>query len=125
MIEEIEDTATWQAEAATPGRARALVEQVLDRGGLPELVPTATLLTSEIVTNAVVHVGGPVTMRVTCRPRRVRVEVSDRSEFPPVPTDATEASTGGRGLHLVECPGDRLGLHARRHRQGRVVRADR
>ena len=109
MIEELEDTATWEAEPATPGRARALVEQVLCRVGQAELAPTATLLTSEIVTNAVVHVGGPVAVRVKCRPALLRVEVADTSELPPVPAEAITTSTGGRGLHLVEALATRWG----------------
>lgn len=119
MIEELEDTATWEAEPATPGRARALVEQVLCRSGHAELVPTATLLTSEIVTNAVVHVGGPVAVRVTFGPSGLRVEVSDTSARPPVRTDAAAGATGGRGLHLVDALATRWGTT--RDGDGKVV----
>ncbi len=109
MIEQLEDTVTWEAEPATPGRARALVERLLSQGGLPELVSVATLLTSEIVTNAVVHVGGTIAVRVMCRVDGMRVEVTDSSGSPPTPNDSTMASTGGRGLHLVDALATRWG----------------
>jgi anti-sigma regulatory factor (Ser/Thr protein kinase) len=102
MVNQLEDEATWEAAPATPGRARVLVEQLLRRCGLTELVPTATLLTSEVVTNAVLHVGGTIALRVTCRPPGVRVEVADTSGQLPVAGDPPQASTGGRGLQLVE-----------------------
>jgi hypothetical protein len=41
-------------------------------------------------------------VRVTCRPPGVRVEVGDTSEQLPVAGDPPHASTGGRGLQLVE-----------------------
>ncbi|MDQ1429688.1 MAG: hypothetical protein QOF40_290, partial [Actinomycetota bacterium] len=102
MRQQLEDAATWEAAPATPARARALVEQLLKRSGLTELAPTATLLTSEVVTNAVLHVGGTIAVRVTCRPPAVRVEVGDSSEQAPVPGEPSRTSTGGRGLQLVE-----------------------
>ena len=73
----LEDAATWEARSTTPARARALVEQVLERGGHAELVDTAVLLTSEVVTNAVEHAGGPVSVRVRCDDHVLRVEVAD------------------------------------------------
>jgi anti-sigma regulatory factor (Ser/Thr protein kinase) len=102
MVNQLEDAATWEAAPATPGRARALVEQLLRRCGLTDLVPTATLLTSEVVTNAVLHAGGTIVVRVTCRPPAVRVEVEDSNGQLPVAADPPHASTGGRGLQLVE-----------------------
>lgn len=98
----VQDTAIWEAAPATPGRARALVEQLLRRNGFAELVPTATLLTSEVVTNAVLHVGGTIFVRVMCRPSGVRVEVEDTSEQVPVPGDPSHLSASGRGLELVD-----------------------
>jgi anti-sigma regulatory factor (Ser/Thr protein kinase) len=102
MVKQLEDAATWEAAPATPRRARVFVEKLLNRSGLAELAPTATLLTSEVVTNAVMHVGGTIAVRVTCRPAAVRVEVGDSSGQLPVPGEPSQASTGGRGLQLVE-----------------------
>jgi hypothetical protein len=102
MVDQLETAATWEAAPGTPRRARLLVEELLRRGGLGELVPTATLLTSEVVTNAVLHIGGPITLRVSCRPGTVRVEVCDTGEQFAVPGAPSEGATAGRGLQLVE-----------------------
>src|SRR4030088_1460573 len=102
MVKQLEDAATWEAAPATPRRARLFVEKLLNRSGLTELAPTASLLTSEVVTNAVMHVGGTIAVRVTCRPPAVRVEVGDSSARVPALRDPSRASAGGRGLRLVE-----------------------
>jgi anti-sigma regulatory factor (Ser/Thr protein kinase) len=119
MVEQVEGTATWEADPATPSRARALVERVLRRCGLAELVPTAALLTSEVVTNAVMHVGGAIAVRVTCRPRGLRVEVGDHGPPLFVPGAPTPASTSGRGLQLVDALASEWGTS--RDATGKVV----
>ena len=119
MVNELEEAAIWDAAPATPGRARSLVEGLLRRCGLTELVPAATLLTSEVVTNAVTHVGGTIGVRVIVRPPAVRVEVEDTSQQPPIPSGASQAATGGRGLHLVEAFASHWGTA--REAQGKVV----
>jgi anti-sigma regulatory factor (Ser/Thr protein kinase) len=69
-------------------------------------LPTIVLLTSELVTNAVVHpraVGDtPICLRVTVYEDRVRVEVEDQGEgFRRIPSGRPEGERG-RGLFLVE-----------------------
>ena len=102
-----EDAATWDAQPSTPARARHLVEQVLgrcglERGGDPELVATAVLLTSEIVTNAVRHSGGAVSVRARCDDHGLRVEVGDSGAGMPRVVEVVEDAISGRGMHLVE-----------------------
>ena len=46
------------AETASVGEARPFAGDRLDRRGLSEVQDVAVLLTSELVTNAVVHGGG-------------------------------------------------------------------
>ena len=62
----------------------------------------AELLTSELVTNAVLHVGSEVDVAVRLTPRTVRVEVRDASPDPPVPRHCEVDALTGRGLRLVE-----------------------
>jgi anti-sigma regulatory factor (Ser/Thr protein kinase) len=64
----------------------------------------AILLTSELVTNAIVHGESPVTVAVSWSGEQLRVEVHDRSRFLPAPwpvISAVDAETG-RGLLLVD-----------------------
>jgi anti-sigma regulatory factor (Ser/Thr protein kinase) len=86
-----------------------LIGNGLDRDGRDALVDDAVLLTSELVTNAVLHAGTPV--QVTCRllgddpDRSLEIAVLDRCPAqlrPDLPHGASEAAerTNGRGLQL-------------------------
>jgi anti-sigma regulatory factor (Ser/Thr protein kinase) len=60
------------------------------------------LLTSELVTNAIMH--GPsqtVTLVITCYRNQLRVDVHDTSRSAPAPVDAPVDAEAGRGLMLV------------------------
>jgi anti-sigma regulatory factor (Ser/Thr protein kinase) len=79
--------------------ARRFVRSVLDDA--PEDVrDRASLLTSEAVTNALVHATGPVTVEVRREAGSFRIEVSDCSSSPPIEREPTDG-TGGRGLHIL------------------------
>jgi anti-sigma regulatory factor (Ser/Thr protein kinase) len=91
------------ADASSPSRGRLVVGDVLRGWGLPRLVDAATLLVSELVTNAVRHAGTGLRLDVMRLPTGVRVAVTDhapqaRAERQPVDV----ATEGGRGLFLVE-----------------------
>jgi anti-sigma regulatory factor (Ser/Thr protein kinase) len=76
------------------------------------------LLTSELVTNSVVHAHSPVSLVISrCGPV-VRVEVADRMRGPVSPAGEPSDSRG-RGLRLVETLADRWGAHDTAH--GKVV----
>jgi anti-sigma regulatory factor (Ser/Thr protein kinase) len=99
---------TAGAEAAA--QARRVVRDLLERGRQPALVDTACLLTSELVTNAVVHAGAPVELIVDLDRVRLAVEVVDASDAPLRPTHAEPMDTGGRGLELVALLADAWGV---------------
>jgi anti-sigma regulatory factor (Ser/Thr protein kinase) len=131
-----------------PGRGTSFLgglSSVIDLDGLPESVSVArgfvrltlgvghpvldvvTLLTSEIVTNAVVHSdsrdGGPVTLAIADCPEFVCVEVLDAGGpmTPRLPHSGfgDADADGGRGLWLVEHMASGWGTYA--DRGGRVV----
>ena len=68
-------------DANAPARARAELRQAILGRLSDQDSATATLLTSELVTNAVIHpgqaVGGPVGLRITAFHDRIRVDVTD------------------------------------------------
>lgn len=112
-------------DPSAPAHARAYVRQLLaDRADKPGLDALA-LLTSELVTNAVVHpehlAGDLIGLRITAYEHRMRVEVSDSGAgFDParLPTTAaasppTRPEPGGRGLLLVEAIASRWGTRRR------------
>lgn len=101
-------------DPSAPARARAeLREALADDVGEADRA-TLTLLTSELVTNAVIHstadAGDIVRLRITTYPDRVRIEVTDPGSgfeignLPPRPRDF-----GGHGLVVVEGLASRWG----------------
>lgn len=68
-----------------------------------ELSQVVALLTTELVSNAVVHGGGDV-VRVTvdCTVGAVRVTCSDDDPTPPTVHTVAPDATGGRGMALID-----------------------
>ncbi|MFE1172587.1 ATP-binding protein [Streptomyces sp. NPDC058773] len=100
------------ADLTAVGEVRRELRQLLSRWTVPgvgELVDVATLLTSELVTNALVHAegGAVVTARVS---DRLRVEVRDFVPGRPEPRAPTTDGTSGRGLMLVRALADAWGI---------------
>jgi hypothetical protein len=69
--------------------------------GADRVVEDATLLVSELATNAVVHAGKPYTMVACWHPPLFRVEVIDAAPAPDLEARQPGA-TGGWGLQIVE-----------------------
>jgi anti-sigma regulatory factor (Ser/Thr protein kinase) len=90
------------AECASPRLARRFVTSTLTGWNAEHLIDTATLLTSELVTNAVVHADSPIELRVDRQVNVIRFEVQDRSERLPSWRPTGPEDTSGRGLLLLE-----------------------
>ncbi|PRX01835.1 UNVERIFIED_ORG: serine phosphatase RsbU (regulator of sigma subunit) [Actinomadura viridilutea] len=105
-------------------RARGLVRDRLARWDLPELADSTALLASELVTNAIRHAGGRVTLRLV-REGGLVCEVFDSSDARPRVRrhgDALRDAESGRGLHVVGSIARRWGV--RRTPTGKVVWAE-
>lgn len=89
---------------ADPGNVRAarrFIEESLASGELAELTDLATLLTSELVTNAFVHASSRVELEITTDTAGIRVEVVDWGDGTPEVQPIDLTTVGGRGLALV------------------------
>ena len=82
--------------------ARQMIRASLVEAGRDDLVETAELLVSEIVTNALVHAGTPIDVAFTLAGRGLRVEVSDGSPHAPTVRGYGPSAGTGRGLMLLE-----------------------
>ena len=91
------------AEARSASRARRFVIDTLDGLGRSDIEDVATLLVSELVTNALLHARTQLTVRVQVVGDGVRFDVVDGSPVPPAVRRFSSAeSATGRGLALVE-----------------------
>jgi DNA-binding NarL/FixJ family response regulator len=89
------------AEPTSPGVARTLVRDLLNADA-EQMVATAELLITELVTNAVVHTSSAPRVEVELFPDHVRVAVQDDDPTPPRPREPVRNEPGGRGLVLLE-----------------------
>lgn len=90
------------ADPDNAAAARRFVGRVLQHWRLEPLVDVATLLTSELVSNAILHSRSDMELRVSRGSAdRVRVEVFDHGPGKPRRRRPTVQATTGRGLDLV------------------------
>ena len=87
-----------------------------------ELVELTMLLTSELVTNAVVHGRGPIQLLLVEDGDRLRIEVTDADpRLPDGPGKPADHDESGRGLLILDRLADRWGSHPRPTPPGKVV----
>jgi anti-sigma regulatory factor (Ser/Thr protein kinase) len=89
------------ADVASSSTARRFIHEALDQAA-DEVRANAVFLISEVVTNAVLHARGPLTIEVRQKGRAYRIAVSDRSRTPPAPKGHRVDDATGRGLHLLD-----------------------
>jgi anti-sigma regulatory factor (Ser/Thr protein kinase) len=91
-------------DASSAAFARAAVRDSMSRWGLDDLEPVASLMATELVTNAVIHAdAGPTWLVLSLRDERLRIEVSDSdSDRLPERMHPDLTAEGGRGLALVD-----------------------
>ncbi|MFJ6865336.1 SpoIIE family protein phosphatase [Streptomyces termitum] len=107
--------AAFEPVGRSVAAARAFVRDTLQGWGHPELVDDAVVLTSELVTNAVVHAGTAAEVLVLRSEDSVRVEVADRYPEREIPVQGGTRPAGpdkenGRGLLLCAALADRWGV---------------
>jgi anti-sigma regulatory factor (Ser/Thr protein kinase) len=112
---EMEHRATFELAPEAASKARVVVNDELGRAITGKVLEDATLLVSELVTNAVRHApraGSPeVELRLKVDPERVRVVVSDPGAgFVVAPRLPTASESSGWGLYLVDRIADRWGI---------------
>lgn len=104
---------------AVPESRRAL-RHLLRQWGRPGRSDVAELLTSELVTNALIHTDTDAILTATVSPRGLRVEVRDFvARRPRLRMANSDDGTHGRGLVLVQSLADAWGVRA--HGVGKAV----
>ncbi len=97
---------------ARPSASRQARHWVVDRLAEMRLEPLADaveLLTSELVTNALIHAGTPMVLRLRPAGAGVEVEVHDGSAMPPARRHYSSTATTGRGVEVLDSLADEWG----------------
>ena len=105
------------AEART---ARRHVADTL-RGVDDDVVQTAQLLASELVSNALDHAAGAITLSIVVEADEVRVEVTDHAEGSPIVRDLDLEDEHGRGMLIVDALASAWGVGCYPRGRGKYV----
>ena len=123
-----EDDGAQMAEVRVPDRpasvpaTRAFLTRLLDGWGVAdEVIDDASLLTSELLSNAIQHGTGVVELRVEAEEGRLRVAVHDQGDETPVVNHAGPASPRGRGMWIVQSIAHDWGTEANGGEPGKSV----
>jgi anti-sigma regulatory factor (Ser/Thr protein kinase) len=103
-------------------RARAFITERLAEWGQSHLADTAALITSELVTNAILHADSPSRLRVHHDGTRLVIDVADDATTWPKVHDARPDEENHRGLAIVRALATRWG--ARTTTTGKIVWAE-
>jgi len=101
---------TLPATPTSVAEARLLVRDLLCAQGRADLVDTATLLVSELVTNSLLHAGTSVGLSAHVDRDGLLVEVADDSPHAPVRREYAATAGTGRGLRMLESLVDDWGV---------------
>ncbi|MZD56051.1 SpoIIE family protein phosphatase [Streptomyces sp. SID5606] len=107
--------------------ARTFVHHQLGSWGLADMADVVELAASEIVTNALVHAGSDVDLRLRVFGDHLRLEVRDSDSNPPIPSSLSRdeeppEAEHGRGMLIVEALADEWASHP--NGQGKTVSVD-
>ncbi|GAA3835996.1 SpoIIE family protein phosphatase [Streptomyces chiangmaiensis] len=108
--------ATFEPVGRSVATARSFVRDTLQGWGFADIVDDAVVLTSELVTNAVVHAGTAADVLCLRSDDGVRIEVADRYPEREVPLQSAAVDMGhpdregGRGLQLCAALAGRWGV---------------
>ena len=112
----MESAVRLQPEPQSAGVARAWIRDQLTSMGRPELVDSAQLATSELVTNAVLHARTRITVAVRAEGDEIFIEVADASAnrlAPPIDAGSGALATVGNGLQIIGALARRWGVRER------------
>ncbi|PNE39571.1 protein phosphatase [Streptomyces noursei] len=106
-----------QADPAGTAEVRSALRRTLDQWRAGAVTHNVEVAASELIANALTHTesGALVSVELVpgAAPRRLRLEVEDRSSQWPRRRHPGETATSGRGLLLVEALSDRWGAEPR------------
>jgi anti-sigma regulatory factor (Ser/Thr protein kinase) len=89
--------------------ARQFVTETIGRWGYNDVMDDASVVVTELVTNAILHARSPFSVIVGSRDGRLRIAVRDANQTLPSRRTPHELQAGGRGLVVIDALADRSG----------------
>lgn len=122
VLGQMDDCLELESKPEMVAVARMFVRDRLSSWEANEHMHSALVVTSELVTNAVLHARTSIQVRIEVRQSVVRVEVSDENPRVPTMAPCPPEATSGRGLALVAALATSWGIEQRD--DGKVVWAE-
>jgi len=103
----------FEPDSREVSRARRFVTRALQAWGLDADIPPLELMVSELVSNALVHGTGQISVQLSCQDSSLRLEVSDEGGV--TSPHLRPPTVGGWGLQFVDELADSWGSEKRGH----------
>ena len=116
-----QSTVILSSDPRSAGEARRFAARTLASWHVEVVQAAVELLVSELVTNALFHAAGPITVTLRVDGTHVRGEVLDRSPEVPVRRDRDTLTTRGRGLTVIDAYADSWGVERAEAGDGKSV----
>jgi DNA-binding NarL/FixJ family response regulator len=116
------ESARFEADVSTVPLAREFVRRWLQESGADHASDEASLIVTELATNAVLHADSPYEVRLSRTGGVVRIEVADGDAGTPEPQPFSAVAETGRGIVIVSAISSSWGIDAQPH--GKVTWAE-
>ena len=116
------ESARFEADVSTVPLAREFVRRWLHECGADHVFDEASLIVTELATNAVLHADSPYEVRLSRTDGVVRIEVADGDAGTPEPQPFSAVAESGRGIVIVSAISASWGIEAQP--QGKVTWAE-
>jgi CheY-like chemotaxis protein/anti-sigma regulatory factor (Ser/Thr protein kinase) len=116
------DAARFDADVSTVPLAREFVRQWLHDLAADHVFDEASLIVTELATNAVLHADSPYEVRLSRTDGVIRIEVADADAGTPEPQPFSAVAESGRGIVIVSAISASWGIEAQPH--GKVTWAE-
>jgi CheY-like chemotaxis protein/anti-sigma regulatory factor (Ser/Thr protein kinase) len=107
------EVARFDAVPSSVPLAREFVRALLRDWGADDVFHEASLIVTELASNAVLHAGSPYEVRITHEDGVLRIEVADGGPGTPEPQPFSAVAETGRGIVLVSAVSASWGIDAR------------
>lgn len=102
IVSPLRRTESFAATSDAPRRARRFATSVLTEWGCERVLEAASVIVSELASNAVFHARSNFSVSIETRGDRLRITVHDENGARPVKRAGDASSARGRGLLMIE-----------------------